>query len=163
MSSRAPPVAGHFVEPRRGVGPEYLWWRKRVGSPECGCGQRGCQVSVLLAKLVLAVRFGREGLLSASAQVVPCRSVPCRADRDQDNALTLLIPARLAREPPVALSLGGADETRSLLKTFAASSWACLRSRPVDTRKRIVRLAIQRERDVRRATCDKGAPWVMIF
>lgn len=102
--------------------PEYLWWRTRVGSPGCGCGQQGCQVSVLLAKPALAVRFGREGLLSASAQVVPFHSVPCRADRDQGNALTFLIPARLAREPPVALSLGGADETRSLLKTFAASS-----------------------------------------
>lgn len=72
-------------------------------------------------------------LLSASARVVPCR-----ADHDRESALTFLIPARLAREPPVALNLGGADETRSLLKTFAASSWACLRSRPVDAKKALL-------------------------
>lgn len=58
----------------------------------------------------------------------------CRVGHDHESALTLLIPARLAREPPVPPNLGGADETRSLLKTFAASAWACLRSRPVETK-----------------------------
>lgn len=65
------------------------------------------------------------------------------ADHDSGSALTLLIPARLAREPPAPLNLGGADETRSLLKTFAASSWACLRSRPVDCKESIVRFVTQ--------------------
>lgn len=70
-------------------------------------------------------------------------AVPSRAYHNQGIALTFLIPARLAREPPVALNLGGADETRSLLKTFAASSCACLRSRPADTRNSLLGLRLK--------------------
>lgn len=91
---------------------------------------------LLLATLALAVRVGREPYSQLLREW--CRAVPYRADHDQGSALTFLIPARLAREPPVVLNLGGADETRSLLKTFAARSWACLRSRPADAKKALL-------------------------
>lgn len=75
---------------------------------------------MLLVMVLLAIRVGRE----ADYQLLRkwCRAVPCQGDHDQGSALTFLMPARLAREPPVAFNLGGADETRSLRKTFAASS-----------------------------------------
>lgn len=88
-----------------------------------GAWMRAARLPVFGAAGEAGARYSsraREGLLSASAQVVSCCAelITTRGG----VSLTFLIPARLAREPPVPVNLGGADETRSLLKTFAASS-----------------------------------------